>query len=118
VHLLERYGSDGSAFGEKTGFVDSASLVPNADLVVSYGGTISREAALQGVPSVAVSDMAKTYVNAYLVKKGFPFYVTTERGVMRYAKKLLGKRFDVADKLAALENPVDVIAKVVDTLKR
>jgi predicted glycosyltransferase len=118
VHLLERYGSSGRIFGEKAGFVDSASLVPYADLVVSYGGTISREAALQGVPSIAVSDMAKTYVNTYLVKKGFPFYITTERGVMKKAKELLGKRFDVSDKLAALENPVDVIAKVVATLKR
>jgi predicted glycosyltransferase len=118
VHLLERYGSTGDAFGEKVDFEDSASLVANADLVVSYGGTISREAALQGVPSIAASDMAKTNVNTYLVKKGFPFYITTERGVMRYAKELLGKRFDVSEKLATLENPVDVIAKVVETLNR
>ncbi|MCW4028411.1 MAG: DUF354 domain-containing protein [Candidatus Bathyarchaeota archaeon] len=118
VHLLERYGSTGDVFGEKANFEDSASLVANADLVVSYGGTISREAALQGVPSIATSDMANTNVNTYLVKKGFPFYITTEHGVMRYAKALLGKRFDVSDKLAALENPVDVITKVAQTLNR
>jgi hypothetical protein len=116
VVFIQRYGSQSESFVSKEGFVDSASLVANADLVVSYGGTIAREAALQGVPSVAVSDMAKTYVNRYLTKNGFPLFLTTERGVMAYAKKYLGKKFDVKSKLAKLENPVDVIEKVVQTL--
>jgi predicted glycosyltransferase len=117
VHLIERYNEEGKSFGEKTGFEDSASLVANADLVVSYGGTISREAALQGVPSVAISDMAKTYVNRYLAKKGFPLFITTEQRILGYAKKYLGKRFGVKDKLANFENPVDVIEKVVKNIK-
>ena len=58
---------------------------------MSYGGTIAREAALQGIPSIAISDMAKTYVNTYLAKKGFPLFVTTEQGVLAYAKKYLGQ---------------------------
>jgi uncharacterized protein len=116
VHLLERYNQEGEACGEKACFEDSVSLVAGADLVVSYGGTISREAALQGVPSIAISDMAKTYVNKYLAKKGFPLFITNERGVIGYAEKYLGKRFDVQDKLAALENPVDVIERVVENL--
>jgi uncharacterized protein len=118
VHVLERYSEGPDAFGCKAQFEDSANLVANADLVVSYGGTISREAALQGIPSIAVSDMAKTYVNTYLAKKGFPLFITSEQQVVAIAKQHLGKRFDVADKLAALENPVDVIEKVVDSLKK
>ncbi|MCL4429586.1 MAG: DUF354 domain-containing protein, partial [Chloroflexi bacterium] len=55
VHLIQRYNEQGETFGVKEGFVDSANLVANADLVVSYGGTIAREAALQGVPSIAIS---------------------------------------------------------------
>jgi len=117
VHLIERYSEEGKAFGEKTGFEDSASLVANADLVVSYGGTIAREAALQGVPSIAISDMAKTYVNTYLARKGFPLFITSEQRILGYAKKYLGKRFDVKDKLANLENSVDVIEKVVENIK-
>ncbi len=113
VQLIERYNGQRETFGSKEGFVDSASLAANADLVVSYGGTIAREAALQGVPSVAVSDMAKTYVNRYLTQKGFPLFATTERGVLAYAKKYLGKKFDVKNKLADLENPVDVIETVI-----
>ena len=118
VHLIQRYNEKSKIFGMKQDFVDSASLVANADLVISYGGTIGREAALQGVPSIAISDMAKTYVNKYLTKKGFPLFATTERGVLTHAKKYLGKRFDMQQKLGELENPVDVIEKVVDCIKQ
>jgi uncharacterized protein len=117
VHFIERYNAQGEECRVKAGFEDSASLVANADLVVSYGGTISREAALQGVPSIAVSDMATTYVNQYVAKKGFPLFITAERGVLGFAEKYLGQRFDVADKLEQLENPVDVIEKVVQKIK-
>ena len=91
VHFIERYSDQGETFAGKERFVDSASLVANADLVVSYGGTIAREAALQGVPSVAVSDMAKTNVNRYLAKKGFPLFATTERGCWLTLRSILAK---------------------------
>jgi len=118
VYCVQRYNDKGKTFGIKEAFVDSANLVANGDLVVSYGGTIAREAALQGVPSIAISDMAKTYVNTYLTKKGFPLFATNEPEVPRYAEKLLGKRFDVQNKLAELEDPVDAIEKVVDSFKQ
>jgi len=117
VHLIERYNGEGKTFGEKPAFEDSVSLVANADLVVSHGGTIAREAALLGVPSIAISNMAKTNVNTYLARKGFPLFITTEEKVLGYAKRYLGKRFDVQGKLAELENPVDVIEKAVESLK-
>lgn len=113
VHLISRYNQDGEAFGVKAGFEDSVSLVAQADIVVSYGGTIAREAALLGVPSIAISDMAKTNVNTYLAEKGFPLFITSPDKVLGYAKRLLGKRFDVSDKMDGLENPVDVITKIV-----
>jgi predicted glycosyltransferase len=116
VQLIQRYTEDGTTFGAKEGFEDTANLVANADLVVSNGGTITREAALQGIPSIAITDMGKTYVNRYLAKRGFPLFPTDEHGVLSYAKKYLGKRFDVESKLAELENPVDVIEKIVESL--
>ena len=61
--------------------------------------------------------MAKTYVNKYLAKKGFPLFITKEQRILGYAKKYLGKRFDVRDKFANLENPVDVIEKVVENMR-
>jgi predicted glycosyltransferase len=118
IHYVERYNSQGETFGSKSGFVDSASLVANADLVITYGGTVSREAALQGVPSIAISDMARTYVNTYLSKNGFPLFLTTERKLLTYAEKYIGKKFDVRDKLMQLENPVDVIESVVKRINQ
>lgn len=117
VHFIERYNGSGKAFGVKESLVDSTNLVANADLVIGCGGTIGREAALLGVPSIGITDMAKTNVNRYLSKKGFPYFATTKHGVLSYAKKFLGKHFDVQDKLTALENPVDVIEKVVNSIK-
>jgi predicted glycosyltransferase len=61
--------------------------------------------------------MAKTYVNKYLAQKGFPLFITTEQEILGYAKKYKGKRFDVKEKLAQLENPVDAIEKVVENIK-
>ncbi len=117
VHLIKRYNKQGETFSNKEDFLDSANLVANADLVVSYGGTIAREAALQGVPSVAISDMAKTYVNRYVAQKGFPLFITTEKEILWYAKKYLGRRVNVEDKLALLESPVDAIEKAVEMIK-
>jgi uncharacterized protein len=117
VYFIERYSDEGKSFESKEHFKDSANLVANADLVIGNGGTIGREAALQGVPSIGITDMAITNVNRYLSEKGFPYFATTERGALTYAKKYLGKRFDVKDKLNALENPVDVIEKLVCSIK-
>jgi len=131
VELTEKLGSLGNVLfisryerTEKRGaaiesdFVDSASVVAHADLVVSVGGTISREAALQGVPSIVVSDIGRTYVNKYLAKLGFPLFMTNTREALRYSKKYLGKRFDVKSKLARLEDPVGVIGRVAAELTR
>jgi len=94
-------------------FVDSASLVADADLVVSEGGTISREAALQGVPSIVLSDFGQTYVNEYLMKKHFPLFVADSSEAVALAEKYLGKKWDVKEKLAKLENPLDLIASII-----
>ena len=117
VQFIERYNVDGS-FVAKQAFVDSLDLVAEADLVVSHGGTLAREAALQGIPTIAISDMAKTYVNKYLAKRGFPLFITNENQVLAYAKKYIGTRFDVSEKISQLENPVNVIERVVNSLRK
>jgi predicted glycosyltransferase len=106
VLFLKRYGKT-----VKEEIVDSARIVANADLVVSAGGTIAREAALQGVPSIVISDMGRTYVNTYLARKGFPIFMLDTRKVMNFAKRYLGKKVDVTAKLTQLDNPVDIIEK-------
>jgi predicted glycosyltransferase len=96
------------------GFVDSVSLAAQADLVVTVGGTLAREAALQGTPSIVISTtLGRLYVNDYVAKKGFPLFTVPPSGVLSHAKKYIGTRFDVKDHLYELENPVDVIERIV-----
>jgi len=97
------------------GFVDSANLAAEADLVITVGGTLAREAALQGTPSIVIStSLGRLYANDYVAKKGFPLFTVKPAKVMSLAKKYLGKKFDVKHLLAELENPVDVIDRVVE----
>jgi predicted glycosyltransferase len=77
------------------------------------GGTMAREAALQGTPSIVISTFTGSHVNEYVAKKGFPLFIVDSSRVMDYAKKCVGRKWDVKEKLDELENPVDVIAKIV-----
>lgn len=95
------------------GFVDSASLAAQADLVVSAGGTISREAALSGTPSIVVNIFGRIHVNDYLAEKGFPIFTVKPDEVVSYARKYIGRRFDVKHLLNELENPLDLIETAV-----
>jgi len=115
IFFLGRYNRDRVGFGSNDDFVDSASLVANADLVVSAGGTLAREAALQGVPSIVVSEIGNTYVNKYLSKLGFPIFITRPQNLLIIAKRYIGRKFDVKRKLSSLENPLDIIDKIVET---
>jgi predicted glycosyltransferase len=94
-------------------YVDSASLVSQADLVIGAGGTVARESCLQGIPTIVVPSFGKMHVNNYLFKKGFPIFKVAPEKILNYAKKLLGKRWDVKDLLRDLENPLDTIENVV-----
>ncbi|MEM1581513.1 MAG: DUF354 domain-containing protein [Candidatus Bathyarchaeia archaeon] len=94
-------------------FVDSASLAAQADLVVSVGGTISREAALAGTPSIVIDVFGKIHVNDYLANKGFPIFTVKPEDVIKNAENYLGRRFDVKSLLIDLENPVDVIENII-----
>jgi len=97
-------------------FVDSASLVAQADLFVGAGGTITREAALQGTPAIVIDVFQGQYVNDYLAKKGFPIFRAKLSSAYALAKEVLGSKKNVSDLVAKLENPVDVIVNVVEKL--
>lgn len=94
-------------------FVDSASLVAQADLFIGVGGTITREAALQGTPAIIVNLFANQYVNDFLAEKGFPIYRAEPSATLDLSRKLLGEKHDVEHLVKELENPVDVIEKIV-----
>lgn len=117
VLFLSRYAkTEGNRVVVMKEFVDSARLVKTADLVVSAGGTISREAALQGVPSIVISELGDTNVNRYLAKKGFPIFFSAPSRAVQTAEKYLGKTFDVAEKLGRFENPIDIIENTAEAI--
>lgn len=94
-------------------FVDSVSLAAKADLVVSVGGTLAREAALQGTPSIVVP-MINIYTNNYLSKLGFPLFIVDLPEVLGYSRKYVGMRFDVKKLIEELENPIDAMEKLIE----
>ncbi|MCJ7424349.1 DUF354 domain-containing protein [Candidatus Bathyarchaeota archaeon] len=94
-------------------FVDSSSLAAQSDLVVSAGGTIAREAALQGIPSIALPEYGHIHVNDYLSKKGFPLFTVKPSKAVECATRYLGKKFDVRTKLADLEDPINYVEKIL-----
>jgi hypothetical protein len=96
-------------------FIDSVSLSAAADLMVSVGGTISREAALQGTPSIVINTFGTSYVNNYLSKLGFPLFTVEPGEVLKLAKKYLGKKWNVKKQFNQLEDPVDYIEKIIQT---
>jgi predicted glycosyltransferase len=98
------------------GYVDSASLAAQADLFIGVGGTITREAALQGTPAIVIKVFNDQYVNEFLAEKGFPIFETEPEKTFKLAEKLLGKKQDVKRLLTKLEDPVDVIDKIVEKI--
>ncbi len=94
-------------------FVDTASLAAHADLVVGVGGTIAREAALQGTPSLVIPLYGRFHTNEYLVRKGFPIYTCSIEEVIAYATKYIGTKKNVDGILKELENPVDIIERLI-----
>lgn len=95
------------------GFIDSLNFAAHADLVINMGGTMAREAALQGIPGIVISTFARSYVNEYVAGKGFPLFVIDSSKVISYAKKYVGRKWNVKEIFDELENPVDIIEKVI-----
>jgi len=94
-------------------FVDSASLSAEADVVISVGGTIAREAALQGTPSLVIPIFGRSAVNDYLNRRGFPIFTVELADLVKSVRNMIGKKFDTKALLSDLENPVDLIESVV-----
>jgi len=114
VVFLSRYDRKGiKGLIVPTEFIDSVSLVAQADLFVGVGGTMSREAALLGIPSITIERYPELYVNSFLTKKGFPIFKTSLENMFSLTKKLLGRRYYVERLLGELENPVDTIESIV-----
>ncbi len=119
VVFLPRYGRPRGLPDEAVvpeGFVDGVLLAREADLVVGVGGTLCREAALQGTPALVVRYVGRIHVNEYLARRGFPIVEVGPDEVSAKARELVGRKEDVEDLLKDLEDPVDVIANLAEEI--
>lgn len=90
--------------------------IPYADAVVGSGGTICRESALMGVPTINFHFWDA--VAKYLCRKGFPIqYSTNTNKILSSVESVLKKpkrRLNTTKMLARMENPTEVTTKYIE----
>ncbi|MHA1594232.1 MAG: DUF354 domain-containing protein [Candidatus Baldrarchaeia archaeon] len=98
-------------------FIDAASLVFYADMVISVGGTITREAALIGTPGL-VLEFQRIYSNEYLVTFGYPIYTFKDKvSLIKKAYEILEKGKNIRKvPRAKFEDPLKRIANEVKNM--
>jgi predicted glycosyltransferase len=92
-------------------------LVPALDLVVGSGGSICRETALMGVPTINFHFW--DVIPRYLHKKGFPIqYSNNTERIVKIARKTLRNpekhKMNTERMLRKLENPVPIAANLIE----
>jgi uncharacterized protein len=130
IVAIPRYGEQGpilrKAFGKKIKVVDHTegpSLTSQADVLISAGGTMNREAALLGTFAISIDPLCKhpmAYGEAFLHKKGLLLPTLDLKEATDKAVELLNdesKRQEVKRKAAKLreelEDPIPVFHRVV-----
>jgi len=100
--------------------VDTLALFSRVSLVVTGGGTMARESALLGTPSISTFPLkVRLHVNEYLAKRGFPIWRVYN---LDEGRKLVSSilrdpdRFvvDTRGMLEDLEDPRSVIRRLID----
>ncbi len=99
--------------------VDTASIYSFCALVVSGGGTMAREAALVGIPSICCFPGGELDVNRFLVERGFPiWHASSYYQAAGIAEKILDApsrfRVNTEGALAELEDPIPVLVKLIE----
>ena len=95
--------------------IDSISLLYYADAMIGAGGTMNREAAVLGIPTVSCYPEHILGVDRYLIKKGRMIHTKSINKIITYVVENIGKR----NNGIKLEDPTDLMfKKVCEYLKR
>ncbi|MGC9020659.1 MAG: DUF354 domain-containing protein [Candidatus Methanodesulfokora sp.] len=127
VILMPRYEDQREYYSRKYGSSvkipsyppDAPSIYFFSSLVVTGGGTMSREAALAGTPSISIFPLnVPLYVNDYLSKMGYPLWrFYSARDAVPLVKEILSSpnryKKDVRDLVKQLESPVEAVERVM-----
>ncbi len=93
-------------------------LIPAMDLVVGSGGTLCRESALMGVPTISFHFW--DVIAKYLRKKGFPYYYSGKlnsiiRAVRGFLESPPEEREKTKPVLDSLESPVSITVTYIES---
>ncbi|EHP87366.1 DUF354 domain-containing protein [Methanotorris formicicus] len=95
--------------------IDALSLLYFADAMIGAGGTMNREAAVLGIPTVSCYPKELLGVDKYLIKMGRMVHIKNVNRIVGYIIENLG----VKNKNVELEDPTDLMfEKVCSYLKR
>ncbi|MHA1379874.1 MAG: DUF354 domain-containing protein [Candidatus Helarchaeota archaeon] len=97
--------------------VDGPNLISFADIVISGGATMEREAALLGIPAISYFPIALD-IEIYLKNKGFPiWHLKNYQYVIELVLKILKNpkkyKLDTRELLKKLENPKKILYKLL-----
>ena len=124
IVYIPRYKEDGRIFMKEKNVIIpkeviyTPELVGIADLVISSGGTMGREAALQGTPTISYHFWEA--IMKYLARKRFPvMYIPDSSKLIEKSLQILRDperyRVDTSKKLSKMESPIPI---AVDCIKR
>ena len=95
--------------------VDTISLLYYADAMVGAGGTMNREAAVIGIPTVSCYPERILGVDRYLIERDRMVHLVTVKEIVSYIEENIGRRKKCID----LEDPTDLMfERVCEYLKR
>ena len=100
---------------------DTQSLMYYASLVITGGGTMAREGALLGTPSIYLFPK-KLYVNQWLKEKGFPIkHITKTEEAVNYTLRIIRdpERYKVKTKklIDNLKSPTEPLIKILSEMR-
>ena len=96
--------------------VDTLSLLNYATLMVGAGGTMNRESALLGVPTISCYPGKLLAVDKFLIEKSLMFYLTNPIEILKFTQKLIQtheqqKQF-AGKVILSFENPIRIPIKL------
>jgi hypothetical protein len=97
--------------------VDSLGLIYYAKAVLSGGGTMNRESALLGTPTISFYPQDLLGVDRYLIEQGLMYHATTTRGILKLVERVMDKKQESRQKareiLKGLEDPFELIESII-----
>lgn len=93
--------------------IDGPSIIKYAVGFVGYGGTMTMEAALLGVPTISVRPGELPYYLRFLIKTGLVRHLKSEKYVIKFLHRMMDNKYEIERKAEELfdnmENPADYI---------